>query len=95
MTLILDLTRAEQERMTVAAEQTGTDLAGLVHRFVAELPPVREWQDRDRKDPEVVARIRSVRGKFAGSAAGVASEELHRERQVDKRQEEIPHGSSL
>ncbi|MDQ2686751.1 MAG: hypothetical protein M3Y28_02675 [Armatimonadota bacterium] len=95
MTLTLDLTRAEQERMAGTAEQAGTDLAGLVHRFVAELPPVRERKIRERKDPEVVARVRNIRGKFAGTAAEVASEELHRERQADKRQEDIFHGPSL
>ena len=40
------------------------------------------------RDPEQVARVRSVRGKFARSAGSLASEALHQERQADKKKEE-------
>ena len=44
-------------------------------------------RDQER-DPELVARVKSIRGKFARSGTGLASEELHRERQADKEKEE-------
>lgn len=41
------------------------------------------------RDPELVARVRSIRGRFARPpGAGWASEELHREREKDKAREE-------
>jgi hypothetical protein len=40
------------------------------------------------RDPELVARVKSIRGKFGRSGAILASEELHRERQADKKKEE-------
>jgi hypothetical protein len=43
--------------------------------------------DRER-DPALVARVRSIRGRLARSGGGVASAELHAERQADKVREE-------
>jgi hypothetical protein len=40
------------------------------------------------RDPELVARVKSIRGKFARSGDVLASEELHCERQSDKEKEE-------
>jgi hypothetical protein len=40
------------------------------------------------RDPELVARVKSIRGKFARTGGGLASEALHHERQVDKEKEE-------
>lgn len=44
-------------------------------------------RERER-DPDRVARVKSIRGKFARSGDTQASEELHRERQADKEKEE-------
>ena len=44
-------------------------------------------RDQER-DPELVARVKSIRGRFARPGAGWASGELHRERQADKEREE-------
>ena len=41
------------------------------------------------RDPDLVARVRSVRGKYARTEGVLGSEELHRERQFDKIREEI------
>jgi len=40
------------------------------------------------RDPELVARVRSVRGKYARTDGVSGSEELHQERQRDKAREE-------
>src|SRR2546426_8318134 len=43
---------------------------------VGETPPLNQ-----KRDPELVARVKSIRGRFGRPGAGWASEELHRERQ--------------
>lgn len=43
---------------------------------------------REQRDPELVARVKSVRGKYAHTAASLGTEELHEERQRDKAKEE-------
>jgi hypothetical protein len=45
-------------------------------------PPPSEV--RQERDPERVARVKSLRGRFNRAGGGLASEELHRERQADK-----------
>jgi hypothetical protein len=40
------------------------------------------------RDPDLVARVKKIRGKFARSGEPLASDALHRERQSDKEQEE-------
>src|SRR5262245_42669400 len=40
------------------------------------------------RDPDLVARVKRIRGKFARSGDVLASEALHRERQADKKKEE-------
>jgi hypothetical protein len=47
-----------------------------------------ETTTEQARDPERVARVRSVRGRFAHGRPMLGSEELHRERQVDKEKEE-------
>jgi hypothetical protein len=48
-----------------------------------------EENSRDpERDPALVARVKSIRGSFADHGAGLASEELQRERQADKEREE-------
>jgi hypothetical protein len=49
---------------------------------------VEETTDQQERDPELVARVKGIRGRFARSQGGMASEELHRERQRDKAKEE-------
>jgi hypothetical protein len=41
-----------------------------------------------KRDPNLVARVKSIRGKFARGREPLASEALHRERQADKANEE-------
>jgi hypothetical protein len=48
----------------------------------SESTPVQE------RSPELVARVKRVRGKFARGRGERGSEELHRERQADKEREE-------
>jgi hypothetical protein len=40
------------------------------------------------RDPDRVARVRSVRGRFARTGGVLASEASHQERQADKKREE-------
>jgi hypothetical protein len=40
------------------------------------------------RGPELAARVKSIRGKFARTEGDLASDELHRERQADKEKEE-------
>ncbi len=47
-----------------------------------------ETANETQRDPALVARVKNARGKFAHVGAGLASEQLHRERQADKRKEE-------
>jgi hypothetical protein len=49
----------------------------------AKEPPVRQ-----ERNPELVARVKSIRGRFKHTGGVLASEELHRERQADKAKEE-------
>jgi len=51
-------------------------------------PSARETAPELKRDPERVARVRRARGKFAHTATGLASDELHEERQRDKEKEE-------
>ncbi len=134
MTLTIDFTPIEQERVAVAARQKGLAPAEFIKRLVTEnLPPVADGTsamkqatdveeniramdafaetnhglptlrdkafDRENlydertsvqqeRDPELVARVKAVRDKYAHTAKTSGSEELHRERQRDKEKEE-------
>src|SRR6266700_1767683 len=73
-------------RVTVLdAAENGQESGAMsqAERFAAA---IRELEHE--RDPELVARVKSIRGKFARPGGGLASEELHRERQVDKENEE-------
>jgi hypothetical protein len=47
----------------------------------------RPSEVRQERDPERVARVKSLRGRFTRKDGELASEELHRERQADKDRE--------
>lgn len=59
-----------------------------VEEDAAVSPKPANGETTGLRDPELVARVRSIRGKYAGAGEGLASEELHRERQRDKEKEE-------
>ncbi len=106
MTLMIDLTPTEQERVTAAAQQQGLAPAEFVKQLVTQnLPPFTNGaasttgttdseaaENRERtsgeRDPERVARVRALRGKYAHTASTSGTEELHRERARDKEKEE-------
>jgi predicted HTH domain antitoxin len=44
----------------------------------------RPSEVRQQRDPERVVRVKSLRRRFTRPGGGLASEELHRERQADK-----------
>jgi hypothetical protein len=76
------LKRAPQERFRLihidAEESTLAE--------VQSLSPPAKLKRQDERDPELVARVKSIRGKYAH--LGVTTEDLHRERQADKEKEE-------
>jgi len=92
MILTIDFTPTEQERVAAAARQKGLDPAAFIKKLIAEsLPPVPNATGdapRTIRDPELAARVRAVRGKYAHTAKESGSEELHRERQRDKEKDE-------
>jgi hypothetical protein len=53
----------------------------------AQAPRTEALPKADR-DPQLLARVRRVRGRFARTESEPGSEELHRERRVDKEKEE-------
>ena len=85
MTLTLELSPAEQARLTDAARQTGLEPADLVKQWVAERLPA--FTEAEAQEAARVARIKASRGSLAHLGSGMV-EELHRERQVDKEKEE-------
>ncbi len=83
MTLTIDLSPAEQARLTDAARQTGLEPAALAKKLVTEhLPQV--FQEKDTREQARIATIMAS----VGSMAHVGVEDLHRERQADKAKEE-------
>ena len=67
-------------------------LAGCRVRLTVLAPLARPAPPRDvtaaERDPERVARVRSIRGKFARPDGEKSSDVLHRERQRDREREE-------
>ncbi len=134
MTLTIDLTPSEQERVAVAARRKGLAPAKFIKELVTENPPpvangidatphAVDVEERIRAmdafaetnrglpvlpdeafdcenlyderttvrqecDPELVAQVKALRGKYAHTATTSGVEELHRERQRDKEKEE-------
>ena len=75
-----------------AARQKGLESAEFIRKFLTEsLPAVINDAGNaspSMRDPDLVARVRAVRGKYAYTVQGSGSGELHRERQRDKAKEE-------
>ncbi len=90
MTLILELTPAEEKRLAAAARLNGTEPALLIKQLVAEHLPLLDYKNGvflDAEERERIARILAAEGSFADESwDGVA--ELHRDRQIDKAKEE-------
>jgi hypothetical protein len=94
MALTIQLTPTEEERLEQAAKRQGLPAAELARQLLSiQLPPVSlekpsstETSTNHERDPELVARVRRLRGKFA--ALTVHAEDLHRERHGDKEKEE-------
>lgn len=88
MTLHIELTPEQEARLAAAARQRGLDPVALARELLAEsLPELPSPVNGDgaggkKRDPELVARIRSIRGKYAH--VGATTEDLHQERQADK-----------
>jgi hypothetical protein len=96
MTVTIELTPGQEAQLTEAALQTGVEPQELVQRLVTQhLPEVVSRPNvaappdgTQERDPERVALVRSIRGKYAHTAKMPGTEELHRERQRDKAREE-------
>ena len=86
MTLTLELSPAEQARLTDAARRTGLEPAELAKKWVAERLP--SDPEADAREQARVARIKAARGSLAHLGGGSMVEALHRERQADKEKEE-------
>ncbi len=89
MTLTIDLTPAEQARLTAAALRTGLEPTVLAKQLVTDHLPI----DSDAasasaatREQDRIAAIYAARGSMA--RLGVSVDDLHRERQSDKRNEE-------
>jgi hypothetical protein len=76
-----DISISDHPPMEAIPQRTGR-LQGRTDGGERATPHERE------RDPELVARVKSIRGKFARSGDVLGSEELHRERQSDKEKEE-------
>lgn len=87
MTLILELTPAEEARLAAAAAQNGLEPAALAKKLVTEhLPALQNGALAAVQEQERIARIRAATGSMADDWDSVA--ELHRDRQADKAKEE-------
>src|SRR2546421_553541 len=90
MALTIELTSEQEARLAAVAETRGLAPAELVQELLREQlprlsPMMRQSPRTKERDPALVARVRSVRGKYAHLGATTA--DLHRERQVDKERE--------
>lgn len=82
MTLTIDLSPTEQALLTAAAKQTGLEPSALVKKLVTEhLPP-----EDDAREQARIAAIYAAIGSMAH--IDVSVDDLHRERQADKKKEE-------
>jgi hypothetical protein len=83
----LELEGSWEEILTHASE-----LAGCRVRLTVLAPSSHPISGRpsvaQERDPERVAHVRSLRGRFADTSDERASDLLHRERQADKESEE-------
>jgi hypothetical protein len=84
---LLELEGTWEEILAHAAAWAGRRVRLTVLSPATEPAPERAPSVQER-DPERIARIKSIRGKFACPGMERASETLQRERQVDKEKEE-------
>jgi hypothetical protein len=94
MTLTLHLPPEVEARLRAVAQARGLDpvevAEQLVQTYLPALPltsPATGEPSAER-DPALVAVVKSIRGKFAHTARGRATDALQRERQTDKAREE-------
>ncbi len=83
----LELEGSWEEILAHASELVGCRVRLTVLSPLGQPAPGRPSAAQGR-DPERVARVRSLRGKFAHAPGERASDRLHRERQADKESEE-------
>ena len=91
MTLTIELTPEQEARLAAAAEQQGVAPVELAREILtAHLPQItrveEEGSRKSERDPQLAARVSSIRGKYARFA--VTTEALHLERQAEKLREE-------
>ena len=84
---LLELPEAAEELDLQPGEELEVTIAGLPHPRQNGTEPTPETTEAER-----IARIKSVRGKYAH--LGVSSDDLHRDRAADKEREErqLPGG---
>ena len=94
MTLTLHLSPEVEARLQAVVQEQGRDPADVAECLLQTyLPAVRREPSANgmptpERDPAFVALVKSIRGKFAHTATGLATEALQRERQADKAREE-------
>ena len=92
MTVVIDLSPAEQAWLTSTARQAGTEPAILAKQFVtSQMPPqwgssLTEKETLESREQKRRDAIFAAQGSFAH--LGVSVDDLHRERQKDKQKEE-------
>jgi len=89
MVLTIDLSPTEQARLTEAARQRGLEPAALARQLVTEHLP----SDGDSREQARIAAIHAARGSMA--YVGVTVDDLHRERQADKEEEERDNAGNM
>jgi hypothetical protein len=94
MALTLRLPPELEDRLRAVAQARGLDPGDVAEQllqiYLPALPitPPANGEPSAERDPTFVALVKSIRGKFAHTATGVATDALHRERQTDKAREE-------
>ena len=93
MTLTLELSPALEARLKALARTRGVDPVEIATELLADHLPVAPAEPLQNgttatleRDLDRVARVQSIRGKYAH--LGVRVEDLHRERQAEKEREE-------
>ncbi len=82
MTLILNLTSAEEARLTAAAQQAGLAPEALLRTLVNRLPLTSDASHAQKAVDTREKAIRGARGSLAHLGASV--EDLHQQRQADR-----------
>ncbi len=85
MTLVIELSAVEEAQLTAAARQMGSTPEMLAKQLVTQHLP-HDIQAADAREAVRAAAIQKARGSMAHF--DVSTEDLHRERQSDKDQEE-------